>query len=82
MENNYEKCCFHLRKLAQAEFYAQDMKLYLDTHPDDEKALGIFVKASKEAKMLRHSFETEFYPLLCDNAGMNGRWDWLTGSFL
>ena len=29
-----------LRQLSAADFYAQDLKLFLDTHPDDE--VGVF----------------------------------------
>ena len=34
-----------LRKLSAADFYAQDLKLFLDTHPTDTKALELYREA-------------------------------------
>ena len=46
-----------LKKLSQADFYAQDLKLYLDTHPDDKDAIAMFHKMSDRAAELRDEFQ-------------------------
>lgn len=71
-----------LKKLSLADFYAQDLKLYLDTHPDDEKALELYREAVKEADACRCAFESEFYPLRASSAGKDCRWDWLDGQWI
>ena len=42
-----------LRQLSAADFYAQDLKLFLDTHPDDEKALELYREAVKQTEACR-----------------------------
>ena len=43
-----------LRQLSAADFYAQDLKLFLDTHPDDEKALELYREAVNLKKGRRY----------------------------
>ena len=57
-----------LRKLSAADFYAQDLKLFLDTHPDDMRALELYREAVKQAEACRCAFENEFYPLRASSA--------------
>lgn len=71
-----------MRKLAAADFYAQDLKLYLDTHPDDSEALSIYREAVKQADACRCAFQSEFYPLTADCAGKDCEWDWLFGQWI
>ena len=40
-----------MNTINQVSFAVDDIKLYLDTHPDDEKALEFF----KEKLMVRHA---------------------------
>ncbi|MDE6724916.1 MAG: spore coat protein CotJB, partial [Ruminiclostridium sp.] len=35
MANNGQSCCRLLQAVDEASFYMQDLKLYLDTHPND-----------------------------------------------
>ena len=64
-----------LRQLSAADFYAQDLKLFLDTHTDDEKAL-------EQTEACRCAFENEFYPLRASCAGKDCGWDWLSGQWI
>ena len=36
---NSASCEELLRAIAEADFFAQDLKLYLDTHPDDKRSV-------------------------------------------
>ncbi len=70
-----------MRAIMEADFVAQDLKLYLDTHPDDCKALEMYREAVRQYKACKATFEDTFYPLNATSAGRNGTWDWLDGTF-
>lgn len=78
--NNTNASCEELmRAIMEADFFAQDLKLYLDTHPDDTRAVEMFREAVNQAKACKAAFEDSFYPLTASSAGMNGTWDWPEG---
>lgn len=78
--NNPDASCEELlHAIMEADFFAQDLKLYLDTHPDDTRAVEMFREAVKQAAACRAAFEDSFYPLTSAGAGMNGTWDWPDG---
>lgn len=80
--NNSQTACADLLKaIMEADFFALDLKLYLDTHPDDERAIGMFREAVKQYKACKAAFEESFYPLTSHSAGKDGEWDWLCGAF-
>ena len=79
MANNTAGCVQMMRALSEALFYAQDLKLYLDTHPCDTNALRMFREAVRRAKSLAAGFEEKFYPLTDYSAGEDDNWDWLCG---
>lgn len=78
--NNGNASCEELmRAIMEADFFAQDLKLYLDTHPDDSRAVEMFREAVRQSKACKAAFEDSFYPLVADSAGINGTWDWPNG---
>lgn len=77
--NNDASCEELMRAIMEADFFAQDLKLYLDTHPDDTRAVEMFREAVNQYKACKAAFEDSFYPLTATSAGMNGKWDWLDG---
>lgn len=77
--NNDASCEELLHAIMEADFFAQDLKLYLDTHPDDTRAVEMFREAVKQTAACRAAFEDSFYPLTSASAGMNGTWDWPEG---
>lgn len=68
-----------MKKLSEALFYMTDLNLYLDTHPDDTKALRMFEEASANAKACFDAFEKRCYPLVAANADCDDSWEWLVG---
>jgi spore coat protein JB len=80
MENR-KQCIELMDKLSEAGFFAHDLKLYLDTHPDDEAALSMFKEACRQEQACREAFESCCYPLTACSAGENGEWDWLDGAW-
>lgn len=78
--NNSNASCEELmRAIMEADFFAQDLKLYLDTHPDDTRAVEMFREAVRQSKACKAAFEDSFWPLVADSAGTNGNWDWFNG---
>lgn len=70
-----------MRAIMEADFFAQDLKLYLDTHPDDNRAVEMFREAVRQSKACKAAFEDSFWPLTAHSAGTNGTWDWLDGDW-
>ncbi len=80
--NSSEASCKELmRAIMEADFVATDLKLYLDTHPDDSRALEMYREAVRQYKACKAAFEDTFYPLNATSAGRNGTWDWPDGTF-
>ena len=79
--NNQTACADLLRAIMEADFFALDLKLYIDTHPEDERAIGMFREAVKQSKACKAAFEESFYPLTAFSAGKDGEWVWLCGTF-
>lgn len=78
-QQNNMSCDELLRVIAEASFFAQDLKLYLDTHPDDKRAVEMYVEACRQYKACKAAFEECFYPLTPCSAGQDGCWDWPEG---
>lgn len=81
-ESGSDASCKELmRAIMEADFVATDLKLYLDTHPDDGRALEMYREAVRQYKACKAAFEDTFYPLNATSAGRNGTWDWIDGAF-
>ena len=70
-----------MKKLSEALFYLTDLNLYLDTHPDDTKALRMFEEASENARACFELFEKRCYPLTAANSDCGESWEWLVGAW-
>lgn len=69
-----------MKAIMEADFFAQDLKLYLNTHPDDRRAIEMYREACKQYKACKAAFEDSFWPLTACSAGMNDEcWDWPEG---
>lgn len=68
-----------MRAIMEADFFAQDLKLYLDTHPNDARALEMFREACRQYKACKAAFEDSFYPITAHSAGMDDCWNWTDG---
>ena len=68
-----------MRRLSEAMFYMTDLNLYLDTHPEDTKALRMFEEACGSAKACFDAFEKRYYPLTAASANCDDSWEWLVG---
>ena len=69
-----------MNAIMEADFFAQDLKLYLNTHPDDKRAIEMYREACRQYKACKAAFEDCFWPLTACSAGMNDDcWDWPEG---
>lgn len=66
-----------MRCLMQTSFVLDDMKLYLDTHPNDKEGMEIFENARIKRNEYLREYESKFGPITVDSASTNGRWDWI-----
>lgn len=64
-----------MQEIRCLEFAINELALYLDTHPEDEKALCLHRKYCKEAKELKDKYQKVFGPLTI-NFPCN-KWRWL-----
>ena len=68
-----------MNTINEVSFAVDDIKLYLDTHPDDEKALDFF----KEKSMIRNealkAYAAQYGPLTIDTGDdtCSRQWDWV-----
>lgn len=81
MAGNGQSCCKLLQAVDEASFYMQDLKLYLDTHPNDAVAIEMFQEATKQYKACKEAFENSCYPLQANGAANDNCWDWLMGTW-
>ena len=81
MAGNGQSCCKLLQAVDEASFYMHDLKLYLDTHPNDAVAIEMFQEATKQYKACKEAFENSCYPLQASGAANDNCWDWLMGTW-
>ena len=75
-----------LQEIRCLEFAINELALYLDTHPDDQKALCLHRKYCKEVKDLKDKYQKVFGPLTINYPCNKWRWleepwPWERGNF-
>ena len=72
-----------LRKISEVSFAVNDIHLYLDTHPCDEKALAYYEKMAEKRKKLMKEYACTYGPLTVDDAqeGCMDSWKWMEQPF-
>ena len=64
-----------IQEIRCCEFAITELALYLDTHPDDQKALCLHRKYCKQVKELKDKYQKVYGPLII-NYPCN-KWRWL-----
>ena len=75
---NHEK---DLRAVSEWGFLADDLKLYLDTHPDDAHALAALKNALAERKAAVAAYEEAHGALTHDGLLASQTYDWVKQPF-
>lgn len=79
MSHTMPKAYYHyLHELQAVDFVLCDLTLYLDTHPDDKKALAQFQQFQKRKHSLVQQYEAAFGPLyeFGVSPSDSNRWTW------
>lgn len=66
-----------MRRLQVQSFVLDDVRLYLDTHPDDRKALDYYHKYRKLKEQTEAEYVERFGPLNSLQVISNTRWTWV-----
>ena len=66
-----------LLKVRQYYFAAQDLLLYLDTHPDDKTAFLMYKDIVGKAMELKNEYEKEYGPLSAMASSKYDTFKWL-----
>ncbi len=80
-KNEKERLMYDIQMLG---FVVNDLVLYLDLHPTDQKALEFFNQYNDEYKDLKNQYERKYHPLCLNSDSLKAtswRWlkDWPTG---
>ena len=75
-----------MNEIRSLDFAIIELALYLDTHPDDEKALCLHRKYAKEVKELKDKYQKVYVPLTINYPCNKWRWleepwPWERGNF-
>lgn len=68
-----------LQFINEVSFAVNDMNLYLDTHPEDQKALAFMEEHIKLRKRAIKEYAMKYAPLTIDTADdrQSRSWDWV-----
>ena len=58
-----QECSRKMTEIQKVSFVMDDLRLYLDTHPDDPDALAMLKRVVCKRKQMLSEFPAEFYPL-------------------
>lgn len=64
-----------LTKVDAYSFFAHDLNLYLDTHPNDDKMITLFREVSSDSDIAIKEYEDKFGPLFA-NSSKGFPWTW------
>ena len=75
-----------INQIRSLDFAINELALYLDTHPDDQKALCLHKKYCKECKELKDKYQKVYGPLTINYPCNKWRWleepwPWERGNF-
>ena len=66
-----------LKQIMEYDFVLYELQLYLDTHPNDMRALKMFKQVSDTVCSLRKEFESKVGPIIARNNESTTTWQWL-----
>lgn len=77
-ENDCERL---LKQIDQASFLLTDLKLYLDTHPEEAEASSLYQNTRLKRRELLAQFASDYYPLTqdCEGCQADGPAPWEGG---
>ena len=67
-----------LKRLTMPDFMSLHMQLFLDTHPNSEKALKLFNSYKKQKEEVVAEYNSKYGPLQSVQSSEK-KWDWVDG---
>lgn len=68
-----------LKEVMASDFTIIDLHLYLNTHPNDQKALALYNSNVQRSRMLRARYESLYGPLSAHMSTSSYPWQWIQG---
>ncbi len=65
-----------LRDIGMAGFVVTELVLYLDTHPDDRRAMEFFNHYNRIKMQMEREFSQKYFPLNTGLADCSKEWRW------
>lgn len=72
--SDYRKMLMEVQKL---DFSLTETAMFLDSHPDDEKALKFYERNKALAEEARDAFICEYGPLTATDQRNTAQWEWV-----
>ena len=66
-----------MKKIMQYEFAANELVLFLDTHPKDMKALEMHEAVADKLTKLKAAYSKKYGPLTANEASGGECWNWI-----
>ena len=66
-----------MKKITQYEFAANELVLFLDTHPNDMKALEMHEAVADKLKKLKSLYNNKYGPLTANEASGSDCFSWI-----
>lgn len=74
MEDNREKL---LKEIMAADFMLIDLNLYLDTHPNDQRAIMLYNQWVQQSMLLKQNYQRMYGPLTQNMFQSKCPWQWI-----
>ena len=68
-----------LMRLSALQFGMVETRLFLDTHPDDRKALALYHKYAEKSRELKAYYNENFGPITPSDNLSQESWEWVHG---
>lgn len=76
MSDNLDRVSL-LKEIAALEFTVIELNLYLNTHPRDREALGVFNKTMARVKALKEAYDKNYGMITSQDSHSSYPWEWL-----
>ncbi len=70
-----------LNRLRALDFSLIEIGLFLDTHPNNTKALAYFNKLNAERERVNNEYTEKFGPLVMTDSNSSNSWDWVKSAW-
>lgn len=66
-----------LVEIQALDFTALDLNLFLDTHPDDQRAFRNFSETVRKSENMKRNYIEKYGPLIATDTATQNSWNWI-----